>query len=266
MLACDFLTSHTKTVHLLFCIHYYFEWIQFFSPFRLTIAGAVKGKFICISVIVSAIFLHLVRRWRKKFSLMNGNLCTWEHQIIHPIRATSINAFLVTSPVFASLTFVRTRREKNLSVNGFWWQQEICDDVHLNKQLNEAGLFMMFLLQTFLSLMSLPVKTNHESITHHLIGFWDVFLKRFEKLITVLLRKIITRALDNPNKSKKLSAICITSPNLTDCLHCWTSTLQFPPDKNAWMRNKFLCARCLLKSWWRQRTYLFEKRSWLSEY
>jgi hypothetical protein len=67
---------------------------------------------------------------------MNGNLCTWKHQIIHPIRAVSINVYFFLLP--------RRRSELCLYESFGEWllmADEICDDIHLNKQLNEAERF-----------------------------------------------------------------------------------------------------------------------------
>lgn len=54
--------------------------------------------------------------------------------------------FLVTS----SPTEKRIRERR--SVSGFWWLKEICDDIHLSKQLNEAERFkIFFFFETFTS-------------------------------------------------------------------------------------------------------------------
>jgi hypothetical protein len=67
--------------------------LPFSALFFLAIAAkAVKGRqFICGSVIVSAAEMQAKGEFP---GLMNGNLCTRKHQIIHPIRA---NAFFSTT-------------------------------------------------------------------------------------------------------------------------------------------------------------------------
>lgn len=141
-----------------------------------------------------------------------------KHQIIHPIRATSINAsfafkFLLRRRRRRFVVVAVKREEKFLSVSRFWWQQEICDDVHLIKQLNKAERFNE---REDVSWDDLPIKplakcgiTTTRSTNHLLLH-----------RCTRTQCKLIT-----PIKP----AICIASPNLSDCLHRWTSTLQFPP-------------------------------------
>lgn len=114
---------------------HYFSFLYNFPSCGSQLPGHLKAQFICNSVIVSC-----------SFCLMNGNLCTWKHQIIHPIRATSINASFAFKFPFRRrrrrfVVVAMEREEKFLSVSRFWWQQEICDDVHLIKQLNKAERF-----------------------------------------------------------------------------------------------------------------------------
>lgn len=135
MLACNFALRQTrKKLHLL-VVSITSRFLYNFPSCGSQLPGHLKAQFICNSVIVSC-----------SFCLMNGNLCTWKHQIIHPIRATSINAsfafkFLLRRRRRRFVVVAVKREEKFLSVSRFWWQQEICDDVHLIKQLNKAERF-----------------------------------------------------------------------------------------------------------------------------
>lgn len=93
-------------------------------------------------------------RWRKKFSLMNGNLCTWEHQIIHPIRAVGKNVYFLLFLITSSSLWVLFVQEKKISF-GEWllMADEICDDVCINKQSNEAEHFMTFFQSNLIDLL-----------------------------------------------------------------------------------------------------------------
>lgn len=230
---------------------------------------------------------------RKKCSLMNGNLCTWKHQIIHPIRATSINvslAFLLLCrflPVLASLSFVCAttsgeEREKYLSVSGFWWQKEICDDVHLNKQLNEAELFAsrVFFSFDFLAVSAVDEikrcqlkKSNENShVDHACCGWFDSIklpIKRCLQINHLLIADWAIKLFDNLNKNENYRQYASLRLNLNNCLHCWTSTLQFPPDKNVFKCKTNSPSQCLLKNGLApEYFYLFLEIniSWLSEY
>lgn len=120
--ACNSDLHHTRKKYEFECTcwHPLFRWL--FLP------GLLKAQFICNSVIVSAIFLQR-ERWKAECNLMNGNLCTWRHQIIHPIRANSTNAFS------------RRKKKKIFRWTSFDGSEEICDDERLSKQLNWGGAF-----------------------------------------------------------------------------------------------------------------------------
>lgn len=137
------LTTHTEK-NALAILHPLFRIISvFFFSCWFTIAEAFKGTiYTHISVIVFAIFLLKKDGKIKEIQFMNGNLCTWKHQIIHPIRATSINVFpLITLPSFSGphhwALFAHERRSI-FRWEAFDGRNKNCDEVRLSKELNEA--------------------------------------------------------------------------------------------------------------------------------
>lgn len=115
----------------------------------------LKAQFICISVIVSAVFLHLLRKMEERKEIQFNE---WKFMHMKTSNNSSNQSdfnkrfsFVYFVSAFCVAEHCLKREEKNRSVSGFWWQKEICDDIHLNKQLNEAERFMIFLLPALLS-------------------------------------------------------------------------------------------------------------------
>lgn len=225
---------------------------------------------------------------RKKCSLMNGNLCTWKHQIIHPIRATSINvslAFLLLCRFLHELCLRNDDRRRTRKISFGEWllmaernlrRRSSQQTIKWGGALCESGFFSFDFLAVSavdeIKRCQLKKSNENSHVDHACCGWFDSIklpIKRCLQIDHLLIADWAIKLFDNLNKNENYRQYASLRLNLNNCLHCWTSTLQFPPDKNVFKCKTNSPSQCLLKNGLAPESfYLFLEIniSWLSEY